>query len=185
MATAMHERSDPSNFLRISPDVRLGRGVAYSTTDSAHLLNVPAEAMSAWSGEPDHFAKQFEAQGGDRRDFAERRQFGHYLGEILDHAVASGRTATVDATATSAIRHNGGWHVELDDGRLKTRQERQVRTAWLALRGVLRSTKAEYILFLEDDLLFNRHLRYNLEHWQPLASTAPSLVSTFIEILTA
>jgi UDP-2-acetamido-3-amino-2,3-dideoxy-glucuronate N-acetyltransferase len=28
MATAMHERSDPSNFLRISADVRLGRDVA-------------------------------------------------------------------------------------------------------------------------------------------------------------
>src|SRR5436305_6873739 len=36
---------------------RLGHGVAYSTTESAHLLNVPAEAMSAWSGEPDHFAE--------------------------------------------------------------------------------------------------------------------------------
>jgi len=87
---------------------RLGRGVAYSTTDSAHLLNVPAEAMSAWSGEPDHFAKQFEAQGGDRRDFAERRQFGRYLGEILDDAVASGGTTTVDATATSARHRVGG-----------------------------------------------------------------------------
>src|SRR5438309_10943112 len=85
---------------------RLGRGVAYSTAESAHLLNVPAEAMSAWPGEPDHFAKQFEAQGGDRRDFAERRQFGRYLGEILDDAVASGSTTTVDATVTSAKRRN-------------------------------------------------------------------------------
>src|SRR5437763_16408704 len=58
---------------------RLGRGVAYSTTESAHLLNVPAEAMSAWSGEPEHFAAQFAAEGGDRRDFAERRQFGRHL----------------------------------------------------------------------------------------------------------
>src|SRR5436190_19226043 len=43
---------------------RVGKGVAYSTTESAHLLNVPAEAMSAWSGEADHFARWFEAQGG-------------------------------------------------------------------------------------------------------------------------
>src|SRR4051812_19977933 len=28
MATAMHERSDPSNFLRIAPSVRLGGDVA-------------------------------------------------------------------------------------------------------------------------------------------------------------
>ena len=35
---------------------RMGRGVAYSTTEPAHLLNVRAEGMSAWAGEPDHFA---------------------------------------------------------------------------------------------------------------------------------
>jgi len=46
---------------------RAGKGVAYSTTEPAHLLNVRAEGMSAWAGEPDHFAKRFEAEGGDRR----------------------------------------------------------------------------------------------------------------------
>src|SRR3954463_2528335 len=61
---------------------RMGRGVAYSTTEPAHLLNVRAEGMSAWSGEPDHFATRFESQGGERRGFAERRFFGRYLGEI-------------------------------------------------------------------------------------------------------
>src|SRR5207248_1534557 len=95
---------------------RLGRGVAYSTTEPAHLLNVPAEAMSAWSGEADHFAERFEAEGGHRRDFAERRLFGRYLGKILDDAVASGFTRTVNATAASAKRRDGGWHVELDNG---------------------------------------------------------------------
>jgi uncharacterized NAD(P)/FAD-binding protein YdhS len=95
---------------------RLGRGVAYSTIESAHLLNVPAEAMSAWSGEADHFAERFEAEGGDRRDFAERRLFGRYLGEILDDAVARGSAEAADATAISAKRRDGNWHVELDDG---------------------------------------------------------------------
>jgi uncharacterized NAD(P)/FAD-binding protein YdhS len=46
---------------------RMGRGVAYSTMEPAHLLNVRAEGMSALAGEPDHFAKAFEADGGDRR----------------------------------------------------------------------------------------------------------------------
>ena len=45
---------------------RLGKGVAYSTTEPAHLLNVRAEGMSAWAGDPDHFASAFEAEGGDR-----------------------------------------------------------------------------------------------------------------------
>jgi uncharacterized NAD(P)/FAD-binding protein YdhS len=95
---------------------RLGKGVAYSTTEPAHLLNVPAEAMSAWSDDPDHFARRVEADGGDRRGYAPRLLFGRYLGEILDEAVATGRTEVIDATALGAERENGGWIVELDDG---------------------------------------------------------------------
>jgi uncharacterized NAD(P)/FAD-binding protein YdhS len=95
---------------------RMGRGVAYSTTEPAHLLNVRAEGMSAWAGDPDHFAKLFESEGGDRRGFAERRMFGRYLGDILDEAVASGKTEVVDATACRATRGNGGWTIALGNG---------------------------------------------------------------------
>src|SRR6266567_3529586 len=68
---------------------RMGRGVAYSTTEPAHLLNVRAEGMSAWSRDPGHFASRFESEGGEPRGFAERRLFGRYLGDILNEAVAS------------------------------------------------------------------------------------------------
>lgn len=94
----------------------MGKGVAYSTTEPAHLLNVRAEGMSAWAGEPDHFANHFEGAGGDRKGFAERRLFARYLGQILDHAIDSGYVRTVAATATRASRSDGGWQVELDDG---------------------------------------------------------------------
>lgn len=97
---------------------RVGRGVAYSTTEGAHLLNVRAEGMSAWSGEPTHFAEAFAKEGGAPRGFAQRRQFGRYLGAILDEAVASGRVTVEHATATRAARADGGWQVELDNGRL-------------------------------------------------------------------
>src|SRR3954468_2943679 len=69
---------------------RAGKGVAYSTTEPAHLLNVRAEGMSAWADEPDDFARRFEAEGGDRRGFAQRRLFARYLGDILGEAVAGG-----------------------------------------------------------------------------------------------
>jgi uncharacterized NAD(P)/FAD-binding protein YdhS len=95
---------------------RMGRGVAYSTTEPAHLLNVRAEGMSAWAGEPDHFVRRFEAEGGDRRGFAERRLFGRYLGDILDEAVASGKTEVVRRAAVSAKRGADGWQIEFDDG---------------------------------------------------------------------
>lgn len=95
---------------------RMGRGVAYSTSEGAHLLNVRAEGMSAWAGEPDHFAKRFEADGGHRRGFAQRMFFGRYLGDILDRAVESGKTELVHEPAVAAQRENGRWQVRLADG---------------------------------------------------------------------
>jgi uncharacterized NAD(P)/FAD-binding protein YdhS len=95
---------------------RAGKGVAYSTTEPAHLLNVRAEGMSAWAGEPDHFAKWFEAEGGERRGFAQRRFFAHYLGEILEGAVDSGDTQIVEASAVGAERADGHWRIALEDG---------------------------------------------------------------------
>src|SRR5689334_1765325 len=95
---------------------RMGRGVAYSTTEPAHLLNVRAEGMSAWAGEPDDFVRRFEAEGGDGRGFAERRLFGRYLGDILDQAVASGNTEILHSAAVSATRCEGAWHVGLQGG---------------------------------------------------------------------
>jgi len=95
---------------------RVGRGVAYSTTEPAHLLNVRAEGMSAWSGEADHFAARFESVGGEPRGFAQRRLFGRYLGDILDEAVASANAGIVETAATRATRANDGWRVELESG---------------------------------------------------------------------
>jgi uncharacterized NAD(P)/FAD-binding protein YdhS len=102
--------------LLIDGSGRVGRGVAYSTTEPAHLLNVPAERMSAVAGEPDHFAKLFEEEGGDRRGFAQRRLFAHYLCGLLDEAVESGCIKIVEATATRGIRSEHGWRVDFDDG---------------------------------------------------------------------
>jgi uncharacterized NAD(P)/FAD-binding protein YdhS len=95
---------------------RAGRGVAYSTPEPAHLLNVRAEGMSAWTGEPDHFAKRFERDGGKRRGFAERRLFGRYLREILDEAVASGGAEVIERTAVRADRDHARWRIGLGDG---------------------------------------------------------------------
>ena len=95
---------------------RAGKGVAYSTTEPAHLLNVRAEGMSAWSGEPDHFARRFEAEGGDRRGFAQRRLFARYLGDILEEAIASRNRSRCLPQRPKRHRRDGGWVIELDDG---------------------------------------------------------------------
>jgi uncharacterized NAD(P)/FAD-binding protein YdhS len=95
---------------------RVGKGIAYSTTEPAHLLNVRAEGMSAWANEPGHFAARFAEEGGDRRGFAPRRLFGRYVGDILEEAVSSGCTRTIAATGAGAKRDDQGWTVELDNG---------------------------------------------------------------------
>ena len=72
--------------------------------------------MSAIAGEPDHFARAFEREGGERRGFAQRRFFGRYLGGILDEAVRSGCAEIVEATAMRGIRNQDGWRVDFHDG---------------------------------------------------------------------
>ena len=64
----------------------LGRGVAYSTGNRQHRLNVPAAAMSALPSEPGHFVDWLRAHhdpafpaGG----FAPRPVFGTYLASTL------------------------------------------------------------------------------------------------------
>lgn len=94
---------------------RTGLGTAYSTTEPAHLLNVRAEMMSAWADDPDHFARAYEDEGGDRRGFAQRLLFGRYLRKILDEARG---VETVRSFARSVRREDGHWAVELDDGRV-------------------------------------------------------------------
>lgn len=65
-----------------------GLGVAYSTEEPAHLLNVPAGGMSALHDEPDHFLEWLH----DARIpagygvFVPRATYGRYLGATLEAA---------------------------------------------------------------------------------------------------
>jgi uncharacterized NAD(P)/FAD-binding protein YdhS len=104
--------------LLIDGSGRAGHGIAYSTTEPAHLLNVRAEGMSAIAEDPDHFARHFEAEGGHRRDFAERRFFGRYLRGILESAIGLGHSDVDRASALQAHFAEGLWHIALDDGRV-------------------------------------------------------------------
>src|SRR5690606_31631772 len=99
---------------------RLGRGIAYSTEEPAHVLNVRAEAMSAWPDAPRDFAELVEADGGSAQDFTERRRFGQYLDSILETAVGSGLVTQVAAMAVSAVRDGDAWTIGLEGGRSLT-----------------------------------------------------------------
>lgn len=64
---------------------KLGRGIAYSTKEDFHLLNVPASKMSAFPDEPDHFCRWLEKKGFSfgPQDFVPRYIYGYYLCELF------------------------------------------------------------------------------------------------------
>lgn len=68
--------------------------------------------------------------------------------------------------------------LQVDPGTSSDRRARQTECALLGLRQGLAS-EADYILFLEDDLIFNRHLRHNLLRWNPLRSGAVGLAGLY------
>jgi len=95
---------------------RAGHGVAYSTREPAHVLNVRAEVMSAWADDLEHFVRVAEAEGGNRRDFVQRKQFGRYLKSILADAVDGGCVRVAEQQAVEAKTEGEGWAVRLADG---------------------------------------------------------------------
>lgn len=61
-----------------------GKGLAYSTVDPGHLLNVRTARMSAFEDDPSHFLRWQAHRGGDDpHAFVQRSAYGLYLQDIL------------------------------------------------------------------------------------------------------
>jgi len=95
---------------------RAGRGTAYSTPETAHLLNVVAGKMGAWADKPGDFAETVAAEGYDPNQFVPRRRYGDYLGQILRQARDSGLVTVISGDAAAAERSATGWSVRMADG---------------------------------------------------------------------
>lgn len=70
-----------------------GRGIAYGTKCAAHLLNVPAERMSAFPEDREHFlrwAKVNHDRESHAFSFLPRKVYGRYVGAVLSDAIAAG-----------------------------------------------------------------------------------------------
>ena len=86
----LRARQARADVLLIDPAREPGRGVAYSTTDDRHLLNVPTGSLSALPDEPDHLLDWARCQVDPDltgADFLPRRRYGEYLAHTL-HAEA-------------------------------------------------------------------------------------------------
>jgi uncharacterized NAD(P)/FAD-binding protein YdhS len=73
-----------------------GRGIAYGTPSSCHLLNVPAGRMSALPQDPQHFLHWLQNEGHPvtAQSFVPRHLYGRYLEASLEKAMASGLVQT-------------------------------------------------------------------------------------------
>lgn len=67
----------------------------------------------------------------------------------------------------------------LDPGTLPDKGRRMVDNGRRLLVDALARHGWSHLLFLEDDLDFNRHLRHNLLHWRPLREDAVSLAGLY------
>ena len=87
--------------------------MAYGTKDPTHLLNVPAQRMSAWPDDPDHFCRWLDERAvTPLESFAPRLAYGRYLQEQLAAADVRIETAeVVGLTPGEPVR------LTLDDGR--------------------------------------------------------------------
>lgn len=108
----------------VEPRPALGRGLAYSTDDPTHRVNVPAARMTLIAETPEHFidwlaAERIRMSPGTltlRGDyFPERRIFGQYMSAQLEPYLASGAIRHARASAVAVARTDGHYRVTLSD----------------------------------------------------------------------
>lgn len=100
----------PLRIVLIERRGEFGPGLAYSTKDAGHLLNVRAGNMSAFPDDPDHFIRWLaKRNGGDTAHgssglvFATRRDYGAYIAEVLDEATQNSAFAQVERVYGEAV----------------------------------------------------------------------------------
>ena len=105
----------------VAPDVvlierrsRFGPGLAYGTTDTAHLLNVRASNLSALADKPDHFAKWL---GGDATRFVPRAKYGTYVEQVLRRAQSGlfgPKLKRIRDSVVACRKTESGWMITLE-----------------------------------------------------------------------
>ena len=116
VAVNLLRKSDACEVTIFEPREKLGLGLAYSTKDLEHLLNVPAGRMSGLVEEPKslcHWAKV------DENDFISRNTFGKYLEFLLNRELNRGKKLEHVRSAVVDIESKGGlFNCSLENGTL-------------------------------------------------------------------
>jgi uncharacterized NAD(P)/FAD-binding protein YdhS len=92
-----------------------GLGVAYSTREAHHLLNVPACSMSGLAGEGDDLLEWCRGRDlpAEPEDYLPRRLYGVYLQQLLLRFADRGRLQLVRAAVEDVIEEPGAAGVRL------------------------------------------------------------------------
>ena len=100
-----------------------GRGIAYSTGNPRHLLNVPAARMSADINRPDQFVQWLAGRGIAAQDwsqsFVSRSLYGSYLSELLETTLKANpdlEVRFIRSEVKSLMKKHLGWIVAHDGG---------------------------------------------------------------------
>jgi quercetin dioxygenase-like cupin family protein len=80
-----------AEIIVIEPAEEIGRGLAYSTDDPGHLLNVRAANMSAFADQPDHLFQWLRTKGSCGAGltplcFIPRSMYGAYIADIAQRS---------------------------------------------------------------------------------------------------
>jgi uncharacterized NAD(P)/FAD-binding protein YdhS len=119
LAVNLLNQTDANVVLIERAPERIGRGVAYSTQESNHLLNVRAGNMSAFPDDPNHFCNWLQAKGSDDpKCFVPRHIYGDYLSETLTACQARwpDRIRIVKGEAVSITEIDDAAVIHLADG---------------------------------------------------------------------
>lgn len=108
----------------VEPRSLLGAGLAYSTVDAAHRINVPAAKMSLISEQPRHFqdwldrtgAADKEAETPEGHFFPQRRLFGLYVDATILPLLGEGLIQHSQTRAVAIERQGKRFRVALEDG---------------------------------------------------------------------
>lgn len=109
----------------IEPRPELGRGLAYSATDPAHRVNVPAARMTLFPDMPDDFESYLngvsahddtELMGHDGSPYPKRSVFGDYVSARIQPFLDDGRIRHWWTKAISVSQKGGRYEIIGSDG---------------------------------------------------------------------
>jgi uncharacterized NAD(P)/FAD-binding protein YdhS len=101
----------PSEVVLVEARGRFGVGLAYGTDAPEHLTNVRASGMSPFPDRPAAFVEWLRGRNpaASPDTFAPRREYGAFLGEVLDRAASEG------ASRGATLRRVRGEAVAIDE----------------------------------------------------------------------